>query len=221
MATALRGSVLPNKHDANRVQGRAMVMMHGFVTLFRKHEASICYTGAFILVATAIVTASLSGGFGAVPLPPTQLVDEPIASPKALRKRAAHEYDVIVERNVFAALVPQPKPAPPDPTPPLQTPAPTFTLVGTIVSQNSGIRVAVMQDSATSKDSFYYEGDRLGPVQIVQIKWNEVIIVSDGRKETIFMRSDQDKPQGVSGTEQRPTKTAAASRRARPLVSGP
>ncbi len=158
---------------------------------------------------------------------PAYLLSEPNSAlgnhqKKAPVKRSLEEYHIISERNIFSVVKAQPKQAPPAPVveiPPAVNPLATLSLVGTIISPDKKMKIAVIQNSATNKEEFYREGDLIGTVRIHKILWSEVLVTVNENQDVIPMKSNNENKQPSGEAERRPGKTTSSSRRSRLTTS--
>jgi len=111
------------------------------------------------------------------PPPPLQMPVDDIESLAA--------YDAIIERPLFRR----------DRQPETDTPAPSRTQTGTKTDEIAGMRLAavlkgpdsltVLLEDQSGKTKILHQGDQLGRWRIDEILDDSIVVVSDGRKETL------------------------------------
>jgi general secretion pathway protein C len=129
---------------------------------------------------------------------------------KAKRRPQSH-YSVILDKNIFHAIVKETKNSPPkakpdeNPTNLEKTPL-EIRLRGTAV-RDGGSSFAIIEDRRSRKEDLYHIGDTIqGEAKITQILRDRVVILRDGKKEILELSVTKEKgrrPQGRAVTSKK------------------
>lgn len=180
----------------------------------------LALVGLFALAAASVVTRVLGSRWEVN----TQQVEHPIRrSTQSLKqpKRQRSDYSVILDRNIFQAVVketsPQKraqseKPITADQVKDLAKTSLDVRLRGTAV-RDGGASFAVVEDKRARKEDLYRVGDMiLGEAKVIQILEDRVVVLRDGKKESLELFVEE-------GEKKKPPSTTASSKRP-PTVLG-
>lgn len=176
--------------------------------------------GLFALAAASVVTRMVGSRLEVNP----QQVEHPIRrATQSLKqpKRQRSDYSVILEKNIFRAVVKETlpqnglsaeKPVTADQVKNLAKTSLDVKLRGTAV-RDGGASFAVVEDKRARKEDLYRVGDMiLGEAKVIQILEDRVVVLRDGKKEILELFVEE-------GEEKKPPSRTASSERP-PMVLG-
>ena len=181
----------------------------------------LALVGLFALAAASVVTRVLGSRWEVN----TQQVEHPIRrSTQSLKqpKRQRSDYSVILDRNIFQAVVKETsppkraqseKPITADQAKGLAKTSLDVKLRGTAV-RDGGASFAVVEDKRAKKEDLYRVGDMiLGEAKVLQILEDRVVVLRDGKKEILelFAEEETEKKRPTIRASSQPPRTVLGS----------
>jgi len=170
--------------------------------------------GLFALALASVVTRMVGNRLDV----DLRQVEHPIQrSPRTLKNQGKRPpyYSVILDRNIFRAVIKEPSAQKPVAAAQVKTLARTpldIKLRGTAV-RDGGDSFAVIEDRPTRKEDLYRVGDMIqGEAKLLQIFHDRVVILREGKQEILELSV------GTEQTQQRRSRTASSKRP--PMVLG-
>lgn len=134
--------------------------------------------------------------------PMKKVKENSIERPESLRAEKAHDYKIVLTRNIFKAFVdvPQKKEKKKDITPleKLEETTLDVILLGTITGADGDLR-AIVYDKSTKKQDLYLIGDSIQDAVVKKIIRGKVVLNYNGKDEKLDMSNSKEyRPPAIS-----------------------